>query len=252
MSGLRRLTFAVASVVWVAPVMALPLMVSPVMAQEVARPEAAVNVSGEGEVSLAPDMAMMQLGVVSEAKDAAAALKANNQAMAKVLQALKDKGIADRDLQTSGFQITPRYRQVPEDKLGSQPPVIEGYSVSNGLTIRVRDLGKLGGVIDASVALGVNQGGEIRFTNDKPEAALAEARKAAMADAIDKAKTLAEAAGVKLGRIISINENTVRPFEQGMMMKSAMARDVAPAPTPVAAGENAYRVTVNVSFALDQ
>jgi len=252
MSGLRQFTFAVASVVWVAPFVALPLMATPAMAEEAVRPEAAVNVSGEGEVSLAPDMAMMQLGVVSEAKDAAAALKANNQAMAKVLQALKDKGLADRDLQTSGFQITPRYRQVPENKASSQPPVIEGYSVSNGLTIRVRDLGKLGGVIDASVALGVNQGGEIHFTNEKPDAALAEARKAAMADAVDKAKTLAQAAGVKLGRIISINENTVRPFEPAMMMKTAMARDVAPAPMPVAAGENAYRVTVNVSFALEQ
>ncbi|MCM2452828.1 SIMPL domain-containing protein [Agrobacterium vitis] len=240
--GLGRLGFVLASLA----------VVSPAMAQEASRQEAVINVSGEGEVSLAPDMALMQLGVVTEATEAAQALKDNNEALAKVLKSLKDKGLADRDLQTSGFQITPRYRQEPEDKTDSRPPVIDGYSVSNGLTIRVRDLSKLGGVIDTSVGLGVKQGGEIRFTNDKPDSAIDEARKSAMADAMAKAKVLTQAAGVKLGRIISINENSARPFEQGMMMKARMAQDMAPAPTPMAAGENIYRVTVNVSFALEQ
>ncbi|MBB4956044.1 uncharacterized protein YggE [Agrobacterium vitis] len=224
----------------------------PAVAQDVARPEAVINVSGEGEATLAPNMAIMQLGVVSEDEAAAQALKDNNLAMARVLKMLTDQGLADRDIQTSGFDITPRYKHVPDDKPAPQPPAIEGYSVSNGLTVRVRDLAKLGGVIDGAVGLGVNQAGSIQFTNDKPELAISDARKQAMEDALAKAKTLTEAAGVKLGRIVSINENSARPFEQAMMMKTGMARDMAAAPTPIAAGENTYRVTVNVTFALEQ
>jgi uncharacterized protein len=225
-------------------------MALPAVAQEAARAEAVINVSGEGEATLAPNMAIMQLGVVSEDEAASLALKTNNVAMANVMKMLTDQGVADRDIQTSGFDIAPRYRQAPENKPDSQPPGIEGYRVSNGLSVRVRDLAKLGGVIDGAVRLGVNQAGAIRFTNDKPELAINHARKQAMNDAVAKAKTLTEAAGIKLGRIISINENASRPFEQTMMMKTSMARDMAP--TPIAAGENSYQVTVNVTFALEQ
>jgi uncharacterized protein len=226
----------------------------PVLAHDAGPAEAVINVQGEGEATLAPNMAIIQLGVVSEDDAAAQALKSNSLAMAGVMKMLTNQGVADRDIQTSGFDITPRYRHVPENKSdGKAPekePVIEGYSVRNGLSVRVRDLAKLGGIIDGAVQLGVNQAGSIRFINDKPEIAINDARKQAMEDAIAKAKTLTEAAGVKLGRIISINENASRPFEQGMMMKTSMARDMAP--MPIAAGENSYHVTVNVTFALNQ
>lgn len=224
----------------------------PVFAQEAVRAEAVINVSGEGEATLAPNMAILQLGVLSEDEAAAQALKANSSSMAKILKMLTDQGISDRDIQTSGFEVAPRYRQVSDDKPDQKPPVIEGYTVNNGLTVRVRDLAKLGGVIDGAVQLGVNQAGSIRFTNDKPELAVNDARKQAMEDAIAKAKALTDAAGIKLGRIISINESSARPFEQTMMMKTSMARDMPMAPTPIAAGENSYHVTVNVTFALAQ
>ncbi|WP_321378868.1 SIMPL domain-containing protein [Rhizobium sp.] len=224
----------------------------PVAAQEVAHSEAVINISGEGDASLAPNMAILQLGVVSEDEAAAAALKANNVSMAKVLKMLTDQSVVERDIQTSGFDIVPRYRPVVEGMTDDKPPVIDGYRVSNGLTVRVRDLSKLGAVIDGAVQLGVNQAGSIRFTNDKPELAINDARKDAMQDAIAKAKVLTEAAGIKLGRIVSINENAPRPFEQTMMMKTSMARDMPMAPTPIATGENNYHVAVNVTFALVQ
>ncbi|MDQ0454730.1 SIMPL domain-containing protein [Rhizobium paknamense] len=223
----------------------------PALAQEAGRQQPVIMVTGEGEASIAPDMAVLQLGVVSEGKTAADALAANNQAMAKVLQALKAGGLAERDVQTVGFDISPRYRQPEEGKVKPQAPLIDGYTVSNGLTVRVRDLSKLGTVIDDSVKLGVNQGGSVTFTNDKPEEALTEARKAAMLDAMARAKTLTEAAGVKLGPILSISENSVRPMERAMMLK-ASARDMPAPAVPMAAGENNYHVTVNVTFALGQ
>ncbi|MCX8996514.1 SIMPL domain-containing protein [Rhizobiaceae bacterium BDR2-2] len=214
--------------------------------------EATITVSGEGTAALAPDMAVVDLGVLREAETAAEALSANNTAMADVLAALAEQGIEEKDVQTSGFTIQPQYRH-DEPKNGRyEPPVIIGYQVQNGLTVRVRDLDKLGGVIDSTVKLGVNQGGNIRFTNDKPDAAVEEARRNAMSEAIAKARTLAEAAGVKLGRVISINENFMRPMPAPqMMMRAAAAKEMSDA-VPVAAGENTYSVTVNISYAIDQ
>lgn len=224
----------------------------PANAADAVLTEATINVSGEGEAALAPDMAVLDLGVLREAPTAAEALAANNKAMSEVLQALTAEGIASKDLQTSGFSIEPQYRHDTRKDGAYVPPVIVGYQVRNGLSVKIRDLEKLGGVIDRSVKLGVNQGGNIRFTNDKPDAALEEARRAAVAEAIAKARTLAEAAGVKLGRVISVNESFMRPMPSPpMMMRAAMAKDTAES-VPVAAGENTYSVTVNISYAIAQ
>ncbi len=221
-----------------------------VAAQDVRPREPVINVSGEGEASVAPDMAILTLSVVRNGKTAEAALSANSAAMKEVLAALKAEGIADRDIQTSNFSIYPQYRH-PEPKNGNAPaPEITGYEVANALTLKVRELAKLGGLIDKSVKLGVNQGGQISFTNDDPEKALTEARKRAVAEAIAKARTLTDAASVKLGRILEISENSARPMPQAMMRMS-MAKDMAAEAVPVAAGENTYTVNVNVTFALD-
>lgn len=221
-----------------------------VKAAEEAPREAVISVSGEGRSAITPDMAVLSFSVVSDAKTAREALDANNKSMADVLKALKDAGIADRDLQTSGFAINPQYQYPDNSDGGNKPPVLIGYQVANSLTIRVRDLPKLGGIIDQAVTLGVNQGGSIFFTNDKPEAALTEARKAAVADAMEKAKVLSEAAGVSLGRVVEISENSRTPEPVPMMR--AMAKEYAADAVPVATGENSYNVTVNVTFAIKQ
>ena len=109
-------------------------------------------------------------------------------------------------------------------------------------------LAKLGEIIDSSVTLGVNQGGSIQFTNDKPEAVITEARKAAVVDAVAKAKVLAEAAGVEIGRIVEISENSGRP--EPMPMLRSMAKDVSAESVPIATGEASYTVSVNVTFAI--
>ncbi|MDQ0321153.1 uncharacterized protein YggE [Pararhizobium capsulatum DSM 1112] len=219
-------------------------------ADEATPREAVISVSGEGRSAATPDMAVLSFSVLSDAKTAREALDANNKTMADVLNALKTGGIAARDLQTSGFAVNPQY-QYPDNSDGAnKPPVLIGYQVANSLTIRVRDLAKLGGIIDQAVTLGVNQGGSIQFTNDKPEATIIEARKAAVADAVEKAKVLSEAAGVSLGRIVEISENSQRP--EPMPMMRAMAKESAADGVPLATGENAYSVNVNVTFAIKQ
>jgi len=219
-------------------------------AQDIRPRDPVINVAGEGDASVAPDMAVLTLAVVRNGKTAADALSANSAAMNEVLPALKSGGIAERDIQTSNFSIYPQYRHNEPKNGVMEPPQIVGYEVSNTLTLRVRDLKKLGAIIDQSVKLGVNQGGQIIFTNDDPSKTMAEARKAAVADALARAKTLTEAAGVKLGRILEISENASRSMPPQPMMRMSMAKDMEA--TPVASGENTYNVTVNVTFALEQ
>jgi uncharacterized protein YggE len=211
-----------------------------------------ITVVGEGETSISPDMAILSLSVLREADTARAALDQDNKAMADVIDAMKKAGIADRDLQTSGLSIDPRYSAVKPNSEPLEEPKIIGYRATNSLAVRVRDLGKLGAIIDRSVSLGVNQGGDITFTNDDMSKPMQEARKRAMQDAIARAKTLTEAAGVKTGKIIEISEQSFQPGPRPMMMK---ARSFAAAPAdsvPVQSGENTYHATVTVTFEIDQ
>ena len=209
-----------------------------------------IVVSGQGSAQLAPDMALLQLTVTREADTAGAALDANSAAMAEVLAALHAQGIAERDIQTSQFSIQPRYvYPKPKTSGESQPPRIVGYTVRNGLAVRVRDLDKLGAIIDRSVSLGVNEGGSISFTNDDPSAALQQARAAAHA----QVELFAEGtAGVKLGKVLEISEQSYNPAPVPVRYaQRAMLADAAES-VPVAAGENSYDIVVNLIYAVEQ
>lgn len=222
---------------------------APAQAQEARQREAVITVTGEGRSNIAPDMALVDLGVVKDGKTAREALDANNAAMAEVMKALRDAGIAERDLQTSGFNISPQYQFPQGDNGETKPPVLVGFQVSNMLSVRVRDLSRLGAILDQTVTLGINQTGGITFTNDKPDDAISEARKNAVADAIARAKELTAAAGIDLGKVLEISETSYRP-QPVPMMRAAMAKDFAAEAVPVATGESSYSVTVNMTFAL--
>ncbi|MDQ2632589.1 MAG: SIMPL domain-containing protein [Pseudomonadota bacterium] len=205
-----------------------------------------IVVTGEGEAAVAPDMALLTLSVMREAKTAREALDANNAAMVEVIDAIKMFGIADRDLQTAGLQIMPRYDYTNKPD-GTQQADLVAYQVTNTLSVRVRDLVKTGEILDKAVSLGVNQGGNIVFTNDDPSATITEARKQAVAEATAKAKTLAEAAGVELGRILEISDQS---FGMQPMPIQAKSFERAMAAVPIEAGENSYRVQVSMTFEL--
>ncbi len=213
-------------------------------------PFAKISVVGEGEATIRPDIAMLTLGVMREAETARAALDQNNEAMAAVIEAMKAEGIESRDLQTSNLSIEPRY-VYPKNDSEDQQPKLMGYQVTNTLGVRVRDMEKVGAILDKSVTLGVNQGGQINFSSDNPKDTLKEARKLAVKDAMDRARTLAEAAGVELGSVIEIRESSQNQPPRPMAMK-AFAERADAAAVPVEAGENAYQVQVNVTFAINQ
>lgn len=217
-------------------------------AHEHQRKEPVIVVSGQGDAAVAPDLAIVTLSVAETRKTAREALDVANGAMAAVIEALKKDGVAARDLQTSGLSIQAQYSYPQNDDGTPKPPVLTGYMVSNTLTVRIRDIAKVGGVIDQAVTLGINQGGDIRFTNDNPAGTIATTRAAAVKDAIGKARTLADAAGVKLGRILEIAEAST-PGDPRPMMRMQMAKEASDA-VPVEAGENSYSVSVNVTFAI--
>lgn len=220
-------------------------------AHEQTPPVPTISVSATGTAEIAPDMAMITLTVLREGETARAALDANTAAMADVLAAMQAEGIAERDLQTSNFSVQPVYVYPRNNGNRAEEPRIVGYRVHNSLTVRVRDLDRLGAILDTSVTLGVNQGGQIMFTNDDPAAAISEARAEAMRNAIAKARELTDAAEIGLGKIVTITEQSDRPQPIRLARaESAMVADSAP--VPIAAGENSYRVTVNVTFELDQ
>jgi len=227
--------------------LALMAAVPPGAAHAQQQPPPRIVVTGEGEAAVAPDMALLSLGVMREAATAREALDANSEAMERVTAAMKELGIAARDLQTAAIQIVPRYNYANRPD-GTQTAELAGYQVTNTLSVRVRDLKRAGEIVDRAVTLGVNQGGSIVFANDDPSATITEARKKAVADATAKARTLAEAAGVGLGKVLEISEQAFMPPPMPMEAKTF---DRAMSAVPVEAGENAYRVQVNVIFALE-
>lgn len=215
-------------------------------------PAPRILVTGEGSVDIAPDMAILSLTVTRQAETARAALDANSSAMKDVQAAMTSAGVEQRDLQTSGFSIQPNYFYPPQQPSGKrEPPKIIGYTVRNSLTVRVRDIGNVGFILDKSVSLGVNEGGNIVFTNDDPSGAITRARVKAVQNALNKAKTLAGAAGVKTGQILEISEQSYSPRPMSMA-RAEVAMGRSADAVPVATGENTYKVTVNVSFAIDQ
>lgn len=221
----------------------------PAMAQENAEKIATMSLTGSGEVSAAPDMAMVTSGVISQADSARAALTDNTKAMSALIEAIKSAGIEARDIQTNGFSVSPRYAQNRGDDNRWEDRKIIGYQVNNGVSVRVRDLSKLGALLDAMVTKGANNIGGISFLVSDADARRDDARKAAVADVKRKAELYAEAAGVRLGRIMSISENGMGRPPQPVFAMRAKAMDEA---VPVEAGEETLSVDVTITWELDQ
>lgn len=202
-----------------------------------------VTVVGSGKVTARPDIAQIQLGVITEAPAATKALKDNNDAMAKLFTALEGRGIDRKDVQTSNFSVTPQYKRGPR---GEQMLEIIGYRVSNSVHVKVRKLDTLGQVLDDVVQQGANQVHGISFSVAEPAPLLDEARRKAVADARRKAELYAKEAGVAVGKVLLIQEQT--PHLPGPVMVG-LARSVATG-VPVAEGELDFGATVTLTYAL--
>ena len=201
-----------------------------------------LTMSGQGEVRAAPDTVTLSAGVTSEAPSAAAALAANTARMQSVFAALKKLGLADKDMQTANFSVSPEMAPQTANN-NNQPPHVTGYQVSNQLQLRLDDVSRLGPALDALVTAGANQMNGIDFSIKDSAPLLAEVRADAVSDARATAETYAKAAGVSLGPILSISENGGQG-PRPVFMAMPMAR--AATAVPVAAGEESVTAEVSI------
>jgi uncharacterized protein YggE len=221
-------------------VVAAILLAAPALAQTM--PPPAISVTGEANVSVAPDQAQIDGGVTSDAKTAREASDANNAAMGKVLLALKGAGIEEKDYQTSRLSLQPQF--ATSSKVSERPGIVS-FRASNRVTVKIRDVTKVANVIDVLAGAGANDIGGINFSVSQASKHLDEAREKAIADARRKAEIYAKAVGVTLGEPISISEEGAPvPVFRGKVA-SPMA-----AGAPVAQGEETLSVTVSVSWAI--
>lgn len=204
-----------------------------------------ITVSGRGEAAAAPDIARVAAAVVTQGRTAQDAMAANAAAMNRVFAAIREAGVEDRDMQTSAINLSPQYRRFGPGESG--PPEISGYEAQNQVALRIRDIDGLGEVLDRLVASGANQFYGVSFDISDRTALLAEARRAAVADARAKAELYAEAAGVRLGQVLEISES-------GSYIRVSGARASSLAEfesTPVAGGESALSANVTIVYAID-
>ncbi len=188
-----------------------------------------IIVNGEGKVSLKPDIAWITIGVTTENKEAAKAVKENNAKAQEVLNQLKKSGIAEEDIQTTNFSVYPRQQYDTNNK-----PTGTIYSVENSVKVRVKDLAKTGEILDLVVNAGANTISNIQFDVADPSKAYDQALQEAVKDAYAKAKVAADAAGVKLGPVHTIqisSGNNVMPYASKMLAAApAAAADVSISP----------------------
>lgn len=205
-----------------------------------------LNLSAYGETKVAPDMASISLGVMTEGKTAAEAMQANATRMSAVMASLRKAGIADKDIQTSNLSLNPQYKYQE-----NQPPLLIGYQASNNVTITVHDLKRLGAAVDASVTAGANQVQGISFGLEDPTAAENAARAAAVKALVAKADLYAQATGYKVSRLVSLSEGGGYTPQPPMPMAAFAAKRMeSDAGTSVSGGQLSVRIDISGLYEL--
>jgi uncharacterized protein YggE len=220
-------------------------------------PDRQVHVAGMAKVSVAPDVADLWIGVNTARPTAIETVAANTLSMNNLVDALKKRGVAPKDIQTSRVSITPQYSQPTESKPGVPPettiPKVVGYEVINAVQVTTKDLNKIGELLDAALNAGSNQLQGLYFRIDDREAVKADLRGKAFDDAKKKAELYARQSGMVLGPVVQIAES-----DSAWMSSPSAAADfgaaMAPAPAaptmPVSPGEQEVSLSVTVSYEL--
>jgi len=202
--------------------------------------ERLVTVTGEATVAVAPDAAAIRIGVSSQGRTAHEASDANSKRMAAVLSAIKDAGVADRDIRTSRLSLQPQY-----DSSKPGPPRLLGFRVTNQVSIKIRDIDQMPAILDRAIGAGANEMSGIEFVVSEQSKLLDQARDEAIADARRKAELYVKAAGGKLGPVVAITEEGATPPPRPLATVRAAAGAV-----PVVPGERELKAAVTVSYEL--
>lgn len=210
--------------------------------------------TGEGKVVAVPDVAQFSFGVTSEGGMEITKLQGDNtKKMNAAIEFLKGKGIDAKDIKTEQYNLQPRmeYGGCYKSGLPCPPPKIVGYTISQSVTVKIRQFEKIGDAMSGIAALGVNSVSQLNFTIDDPKKLQSDARTQAIADAKIKAEAIAQAGGFRLGRLLSIEEGVKSPPMPMMygsaMMRESLTMDAIPAPT-IEAGSQDVAVNVTLKY----
>ena len=207
-----------------------------------------IEVTGEASVSVTPDFARVTLGVTTTDKDANAAMAANAKAVSSVIAAIKAEGVAAADIQTSSLSISPQFSNRASPSSVAQ--TITGYVVSDMVTVTARDLARLGALLDRAVNAGANAMYGIAYGENNPHALIDKVRPLAVADAKRKAEIYAGAGGARIGRLMTLTEQSAPSPVQ--FARRAYVQSASAAATPIEAGEDKLTVTITAQFELTQ
>jgi uncharacterized protein YggE len=205
-----------------------------------------ITVTGEGKITVVPDLAHVSVGVVTEDKTAAEAVAANNAAMKALFQALQALGIAERDVQTVAFTITAKYPPPDTHPFVTTAPRLLSYTVTNQIVVTVRKVDDTGKVVDSLVKEGANRVDGISFGISDTHKLMDEARKAAVGDARHKAELYAHETDVRLGSVLQISENGI----SWPALRSFSKEELTAVGVPLARGEMSVTATVTVVYAI--
>lgn len=217
-----------------------------------------ITVSGEGEIYAKPDLAINTFTVTKEAKTVEKAVADNAEKMNAVIAAMKALGIDEKDLKTIGFNIYPRYEYKADYSVQTdiwpkpETRVLVGYEVTQSLEVKIRDLAKVGDVIQKAVDAGANQAEGLQFTIDDPDVLRDQAREEAIEQAKDKAELLAKQLGVKLIKITNFNEDNYypSPYYYDMSVKG-MGSGESTVASDIQTGENKITINVSITYEID-
>ncbi len=237
---------------WIVAFVMAPAWLSPALALETrlidVTQERWVEVTGDASVSTPPDFARVTLGVTTTGKDARETMAANAKAVNSLVSLIKEDGVAAADIQTSSLSISPIFSNPTPGS--PAPPTITGYNANDAVTVTVRDISRLGALIDKAVDAGANAIYGIAYGENDPSALLDKARPLAVADAKRKAEIYAKAGGAAVGRLMELSEQI--GAQPAQFAKRAYVQNAGAAPTPIEAGQDRLTVTVSARFELTQ
>ncbi len=214
-----------------------------------------VSVSGTGEIYAKPDLAITAFSVKTEAKTVEGAMSDNTKKMNAVIEAMKGAGVEEKDLKTTNFNISPRYEYVTDYSVDYWPKpqkrVLTGYEITQSIEVKIRDMAKIGDIIQKAVDAGANQAGGLQFTFDDPDGLKNQAREEAIKEAKEKAELLAKQLGVKLTKITNFSEGGYYPPVYYDNAISAKAMGEAEAAPQIETGENKITVNITITYEIN-
>ena len=208
-----------------------------------------ISVSGQGEIYADPDLALINFSVVTEKETVKEALQENKAKMNKVIEGMKDKGVEEKDLKTTTFDIRPRYEWYEKSNSDKERErVLVGYEITQELQTKIRNLEQVGEIIQVATGAGANRVGNIQFTIEEKEELQQQAKEEAIQNAKEKAQKTASQLGVKLAKIVDFSESFAAPRGYSGVAEKEMAEDTAPQIEP---GQNKVEVNVSITYRIN-